>query len=117
MNSSLFKTYFFLYTGIFVYSLTSVTSKVAASYPILSMPWVLYYMLGIVAMGIYAIIWQQVLKRISLITAYANRSITTFLGLVWGNLIFKENISARVLIGAIVIVVGVIIVTGAEYEW
>lgn len=116
MKRALYRTYALLYVGIFIYSLTAVSSKVAAAYPILSIQWIVYYILGIVAMGIYAIIWQQVLKRIPLITAYANRAVTTFLGLIWGAIIFGESISLKIVVGAIVIVIGVILVTGVENE-
>ena len=116
MKRTLFRTYVLLYVGIFIYSLAAVSSKVAAAYTILSTQWIVYYVLGIAAMGIYAIIWQQILKRIPLTTAYANRAVTTFLGLIWGTMIFGESISLKVVVGAIVIVIGVILVTGAEYE-
>ena len=116
MKRTLFRTYILLYVGIFIYSLAAVSNKVAATYSILSTQWIVYYVLGIAVMGIYAIIWQQVLKRISLITAYANKAVTTFLGIVWGAILFGESISLKIVMGAIIIVIGVILVTGAENE-
>lgn len=116
MNKTLKKTYVLLYLGIVIYSLTSVSNKIAAGYPILSFNWVLFYGLSIIAMGGYAIIWQKVLKNIPLTTAYANRAVSTILCFLWGALFFGEKVSLRIMIGAIIIVAGVVVITGDEYE-
>lgn len=110
------KVYVVLYGGIVIYSLASVCSKTAAGYPLLSMKWIFFYGLGILAMSVYALIWQQVLKHLPLTTAYANRASVTILGLIWGVLFFGENVSPKIIIGAVIIMIGVIIVTGAENE-
>lgn len=116
MNKISKRTYALLYLGIVIYSLTSVSNKIAAGYPILSFLWMLFYGLGILAMGGYAIIWQKVLKNIPLTTAYANRAVATILGLIWGVLFFGERVSLRIIIGALIVVSGVVIITGDEYE-
>ena len=76
-----------------VYSLSSVLSKVSGSFPILG--WQFFFSCGamIGLLGLYAIGWQQVIKRISLTIACANRTITVVWGVVWGVLIFHETIN------------------------
>lgn len=115
MNKILNKTYALLYLGIVIYSLASVFSKIAAGYCIFSFNWFFFYGLGIIAMCVYAIIWQQILKYIPLTTAYANRAVVTVLGLLWGVVFFGEKISLRIIMGAIITVVGVVVITGDEY--
>ena len=44
-------------------------------------------------LGIYAIGWQQVIKRMPLTTAYANKAVTLVWGLVWGLLLFHEQLN------------------------
>ncbi len=66
-------------------------------------------------LGVYAILWQQLIKKIPLNVAYANKAVTLVWGMVWGAVIFKEHISLANIIGAVVVLFGVILmVTGGE---
>ena len=47
-----------------------------------------------------AIGWQQVIKRIPLTTAFANKAVTVVWGLVWGALFFREAVTPGKLLGA-----------------
>ena len=64
--------------------------------------------------GVYAIFWQRVLKRVDLSVAYANKGIGILWTLVWSTLIFKESITLLNVVGIIVICVGVMVVTMNE---
>ena len=64
----------------------------------------------ILLLGIYAIIWQQVLKRVSLVTAISFRGIVVILSLVWAVIIFRETVTLPNIIGSAVIVAGIYIV-------
>ena len=65
---------------------------------------------------LYAIGWQQILKRVDLSVAYANKSVALIWGLLWGLLFFKENINVKSVIGALVIIVGIIIISIKDKE-
>ena len=65
-------------------------------------------------MGIYAVLWQQILKRVPLVTAYANRAVTVIWGLIWGLLIFDERITIQKIVGAAIIVTGIMIVVKSD---
>lgn len=82
-------------------------SKLAAQFPFMSAEFVLCYGGMIVVLGIYAIGWQQVIKRIPLTTAYANRAVTVIWGIVWGVLLFDEAVSWQKVVGALVVLAGV----------
>ena len=63
----------------------------------------------------YAVVWQQILKKMKLVTAYANKAITILWGLVWGVVFFDESITYTKLFGVVIIILGVyFVVTGEE---
>ena len=57
--------------------------------------------------GIYAIAWQQVIKKFSLSTAYANKSVYLLWSQVWAVIIFHENLSFQNIIGILIVLIGV----------
>ncbi len=76
---------------------------------------VLWYGLELVIMGIYAVLWQQILKRLPLTTAYANRPVSLIWAMIWGSLFFRERITWIQLLGAGVICAGIwLVVTQHE---
>ena len=97
-----------------LFSLSTVCSKLAGRQPLFSLPFILYYGLVIVILGIYAIGWQQIIKRLPLTYAYANKAVTVVWGMIWGVLIFNEKISVQRGIGAVVIIAGIILFAFSE---
>lgn len=108
------KDYVLLYIGIFIYSLCSIAGKLASSYPFFSFQFFFFYGLDLIMLAIYALFWQQILKRFTLTTAYSNRPLATILGMMWAILFFKETITIQMMIGAIVILCGIRIVVKAD---
>ena len=105
------KDYIQLHLNILLFSLTSVFSKLASVYynkeglhsPLLYV----FLFLMIANCGIYAIAWQQVIKKFSLSTAYANKSVYLLWSQVWAVIIFHENLSIQNIIGIMFVLVGV----------
>lgn len=56
---------------------------------------------------LYALLWQQVLKIFPLTTAYANRPMATVFGMFWGVLFFGEELTGKMIVGTIMILVGI----------
>ena len=90
-------------------------SKLAAQNDFLSIKFCLFYGISILILGVYAILWQQVLKRFSLTTAFFNKAVTIIWGMLWGILFFKETITLNMIIGAIIVLIGVGLVV-KDYE-
>lgn len=112
-----FKKYGMLHGILLLYSLSVVCSKLAAREAFLSVRFILYYGGTIGLLFIYALLWQQILKALPLVTAYANKSIVVVWGMLWGVLLFQEKITVTMLIGTIVIFIGVyLVVSGNEME-
>ena len=103
------KTLLALHLLLAVFSLSGIMSKLAAQFPFMSAEFVLCYGGMIVVLGVYAIGWQQVIKRIPLTTAYANRAVTVLWGIVWGALLFDETVSWQKVLGAVVVLAGVVL--------
>lgn len=110
------KKYFMLHAVFFFYSFTGILSKLASSENMLGRKFWIYYFLELMILFIYAIVWQQIMKRIALITAYANRAVLIIWGLVWGCLIFGERVTFNKVFGAIVIIIGMLIFINAEMK-
>ena len=105
-----------LHISLLFSSLSGVCSKLASGYTdnIFSIPFLFWFGLVFVIMFGYAIIWQQVLKRMPLTIAYANKPVTLIWGIIWGRLIFGEKITWNMLVGACVIFLGIYFVTTQE---
>lgn len=111
------KLYFILNLIIAMNSLGGICSKTASGKNFLSLEFCFYYGLMLLILAIYAVLWQQIIKKIPLNTAYANKAVTLVWGMVWGAVIFKEHISLANIIGAVVVLAGVLLmVTGGEKE-
>lgn len=108
------KSLILLHGLLFIYSLGAVCSKMAGGFPVLSVPFIIFYGLVLLDLLVYAIVWQQILKKLPLVTAYANKAVTVIWGLVWGLIIFKEQICFWNVIGAIIIVSGICLVVKAD---
>ena len=107
-----------LHISLLFSSLSGVCSKMASRYTdhIISFSFIFWFGLVFVIMFAYAIIWQQILKRMPLTVAYANKPVTLIWGIIWGALIFGEKITVNMLIGAAVIFAGIYLVTGETEE-
>ena len=100
---------------IMLYSLGNVCSKTAASKPFLSFEFIFFYGLVLLILGIYAILWQQILKKLPLNVSYANKSVTIIWAIIWGVIFFKETVTLNMIIGAAVVFIGILLmVTGEE---
>lgn len=109
------KTFFLLHVLLLIYSLAGICSKFAAGEKFLSLEFICIYGVLLCIMFFYAVMWQQILKRMELVTAYANKAVTIIWGLIWGMLLFGESITFCKVLGVAVIILGVyFVVTGEE---
>lgn len=110
------KTYGLLHALMLLFSFSPVFSKLAGQEAFLSFRFCLFYGLVILVLGIYAVLWQQVIKRMPLTTAYANKAITVVWGMVWGVFIFDEQITVQKCIGIVLIICGVLLFSFSDKE-
>lgn len=101
---------------LLLYSTGGIFSKLAASEDLFSLKFCIYYVIIIALLGGYALGWQQIIKRMPLTTAFANKAITVVWGLMWGILIFDEKITAGKIVGAMLVIAGVVLFSMADKD-
>ena len=105
-----------LHFAIFILSLASLCSKKASSYDFLSGGFILLYAGVITSLFVYAIVWQQVLKRMPLVIAFANKVATLFWSFIYGVFLFGEGVRPNMIIGMLIVVAGVFLVISGEKQ-
>ena len=98
-----------LHILLIIMSFGGVCSKFAAGEPFLSFKFCLFYGCLIAILGVYAIGWQQVIKRLPLTVAYANKAIGVVWGMIWGLVFFGEAITPKRIIGAAIVITGIVL--------
>lgn len=99
---------------ILIYTLSTVTAKFASNEEFLSIKFILFYGLEIFILGVYAILWQQIIKKFEISVAYANRAMSLLWSIVWAIVFFGEQITLKNVIGVIIVIIGTIIVNSDE---
>lgn len=115
-NEGSFKWFIALHGIFMLYSLGGVFSKLAAGTVFLSLNFCVLYGVVLLLLFIYAMIWQQLLKHIPLTTAFANKAVTTIWGLIWGKLFFHETITIGKMVGAAIVIVGIVLYARSDCE-
>ena len=103
----------FLYVALvgvnFVYACTSICTKMASQYVILSWFYLLWIAGAVGVMGLYAMLWQQVIARMPLSTAYMFKGTSLIFVLLISALLFGEGITTNNIIGSAIIIVGIVL--------
>lgn len=103
-------TYILLGVSILIFSCSSLCSKLASGHPLPSWEFILFYGMGILALGAYAVLWQMVLKRLPLSVAYSGKPISMLLSMGYGVILFREPLTWNMVLGAAVILCGIRVV-------
>ena len=102
-----------LHLSILLFSFTGICSKYvannAAIHGLFDMRTLLFLALMVLICGVYALLWQQNLKRFDVNVAYAHRSVYNIWSLLWAVLIFHERLTPGNLIGTLLIIAGVLV--------
>ena len=101
---------------VIIYTLSGVAGQLASGHGFLSTGFILWYGAEILVLGIYAILWQQIIKRFDLSVAYANRSIALLWSMLWAVILFGEKVTVQNMIGVAVVIAGTMIVNGESRE-
>ena len=113
-KKSFIKNIIILQVIILIYTLSTVTAKFASNEEFLSLKFILFYVLEIFILGVYAILWQQIIKKFEISVAYANRAMSLLWSIVWAIVFFGEQITLKNVIGVIIVIIGTIIVNSDE---
>lgn len=99
-----------------IYACEAVCNKYASMHDFLSMQYIFGIVAAVVVLGIYAIAWQQILKRIPLTDAYMFKGASLVFVLLFSVMIFHEAVTVWNLVGLAIILIGTIGYARTECE-
>ncbi len=103
------KWFLILHVSLIINSLAGVASKKAGQSDFLSVRWCLYYGLVLLVTFLFALVWQQVLKHMSLTFAFTNKPVTIIYSLIWAVAFFHEELNVWKVIGSLIILAGIVV--------
>lgn len=111
-----FRDFLILQAVVIVYTASSVLGKLAAVSAEEENGWgfLLLYGVEIGVLGIYAVLWQQVIRRVELSVAYANRAVALLWSLLWAVFLFGEKITPAQLLGIALVMIGTAVINGGK---
>lgn len=104
------KNVLILQAVVVIYTLSSVVAKFATKEELFSFSFFLFYGLEILILGVYAVLWQQMIKRFDLSIAYANRAMALLWSALWAVVLFRENLEPKQIVGISLVILGTVIV-------
>ena len=107
--------------AVIVYTGSGVCAKIAAGHKGsvnlfghtingLSMTGYLWLFMEVVCLGVYAVLWQQIIKRFDLSVAYCNRAFAVCWSFLWGILLFGESVKPLNIVGIAIVLAGILLV-------
>lgn len=100
----------------FIYSINSVVAKFASAQEPFSLNFILLYGLELCVLGVYAILWQQLIKRMELSVAYSNKAVVLLWAMFFGALLFKEQITLTKVAGILLVIAGIVVLNSEEVK-
>ena len=92
-----------------IYACTYICMKKASGFEFLSSGYVLWTIGAVAIIGIYALLWQQILTKTPLSTAYMFKGTSLIFVLLLSALLFGEGITMKNIIGSAIIVSGILL--------
>ena len=105
---------FALQGAVIIYTWSSVFSKISSNYDVMTPGFLFFIFLDLLASAVYAVLWQQLIKRYDLSLAYANRGTAVFWSMLWAAILFRERITISNIVGVIIVFCGVMLVNSDE---
>lgn len=103
------KDYLLLQGGVLIYSINTVCAKIASGKPVLSGAFIGWLALVVLMLGIYALIWQQSMKKIELSVGYANKATGLGWALLWSILLFHDTVTPGKICGIALVIGGTLL--------
>lgn len=90
-----------------MYACTGICTKMAAQQEMWTWPYLLWFGGAVAIIGLYAILWQQILRHVELSTAYLFKGTTLIFTMLIAALLFSEAITIPNIVGSVIIVIGI----------
>lgn len=92
-----------------LYACVSIFTKLASQQEFMSWNYMLCLIGAVGVMGLYAMLWQQILKRIELSLAYMFKGTGLIFVMLLAHVLFGEQITWNNVVGAIIIISGIVL--------
>ena len=92
-----------------LYACVSIFTKLASQQEFMSWNYMLCLIGAVGVMGMYAMLWQQILKRIELSLAYMFKGTSLIFVMLLAHVLFGEQITWNNVVGAIIIISGIVL--------
>ena len=99
--------YIALIGTFFIYTTSGVFSKLASQQDFASLLYIAFLCGSVAVLGIYAVLWQQIIKRMPVGDAYLFKGTGVIFGLALAHFVFGEAITLYNIIGAGIIIAGI----------
>lgn len=100
---------------IIIYTLSSIFAKVASGQADL-IGFFLFMGLEFFCLAVYALFWQQAIKKIELSVAYANRAMVLLWSMIWAVVIFHDKITVQNIVGIVLVIAGTFLINTEKEE-
>ena len=95
---------------VVIYTISSVMAKLASGHKEEHMLFLIFFGLEFILLGVYALLWQQMIKKFELSVAYANRAMGILWSMIWAVVFFHDRITVRNILGVAIVLVGIVLV-------
>lgn len=92
-----------------LFSTVSIAMKYTSGQELLSMKYFIGLGVIILMLGTYAVLWQQILKRVNITLAYIFKGTGVIYVLLYSVFLFGESISVWNILGTAIIVTGIVL--------
>ena len=93
--------------AVILYSFADIAAKYASRHAFLTGPYVLWIGAEFLILGLYALAWQQIIKRTDISVAYSNRAAAVVWTTLWAALLFHETITPKNIVGICILFAGI----------
>ena len=116
MNQIKWKSILQLQAVVIIYTISSVMAKTATMHKDNKLVFLFFFGMEFIMLGVYALLWQQMIKRFELSVAYANRAMAILWSMIWAVIFFKDQITVRNLLGVAIVIVGIMLINTDKEE-
>lgn len=93
--------------AVVIYSFADICAKLASRHAFLTPGYILWLGAEVLVLGVYALCWQQIIKKVDISVAYSNRAAAIVWTTLWAALFFREHITLQNVFGIGILFVGI----------
>ena len=105
-----------LITVNLLYAIVLILNRMASIYAPLSLGYILLLSVSVIVLAIYALSWQQIIKRMPISDAYMFKGTSIVFVLLFSAWLFDEIITLQNVVGSIIIILGIALFAKADKE-